>query len=574
MKNTIEYVILSALGMSLLCGCGSNIMNVEQESQAVWEVRLAVREALCTENTDAMMELWAEDATFGQPNGELCIGKVKIRQAHDQLFEMFDDFNIEFKRLAINFPTPDVAVEDASYVFTSTGFESHGRDTTVLVKREGRWWITAVSDFIPQIPPKSITKQATVNKQDDIKAIRKLFDDFCAAHKYDDGAKLAEFYADDAILMPSDEPIVSGKVAIASRYQQDIDKFTAELTTTPDEIDVSGNLAFVRGTFTIKLTPRAGDEKIEATFKAISILRKSTDGSWKLYCDIWNSDAPLPPKGQSMPSQERSVSEDSVSLTVATVSMNVKNDTAANLKTFAKYIEQASQKGAQLIVFPEIALQQNPGWLAPKVSEEEMAYVHRTAETIPGPSTAALTELSKKYNIHIIFGMTEKSENDDLYNTSVLLEPDGVIGKYRKQHIFSDKRRGGNEEFFWKPGTEMGLFETPFGRIGIMTCIEMEDHFGGELADAGADILVTTTAWRGDKGKAVAWYDRLTRSNAFEARLWHIVSNQVGPLGYVTGYGHSRIVNPGGEVIADTGDKEGMAFETINLLLSKSHTGR
>ena len=135
--------------------------------------------------------------------------------------------------------------------------------------------------------------------EDDVKAIRKLFDDFCQAHRYDDGAKLAEFYTDDAMLMPSDEPIVSGKAAIASRYQQDIEKFTAELTTIPDEIEVSGNLAFVRGAFTIKLTPKAEGEKIEAKFKAVSILRKDADGSWKLYCDIWNSDARMPPKNEA-----------------------------------------------------------------------------------------------------------------------------------------------------------------------------------------------------------------------------------------------------------------------------------
>jgi uncharacterized protein (TIGR02246 family) len=135
----------------------------------------------------------------------------------------------------------------------------------------------------------SITKV----EQNDIRTIRKLLIDLCAAHEYDDGAKLAEFYTDNAMLMPSDEPIVSGKAAIASRYQHDLDKFTVELTTNPEEIEVSGNLAFVRGTFTIKLTPRTEGEKIEATFKALSILRKGTDGSWKLYCDIWNSNAPL-----------------------------------------------------------------------------------------------------------------------------------------------------------------------------------------------------------------------------------------------------------------------------------------
>jgi len=133
-----------------------------------------------------------------------------------------------------------------------------------------------------------------ISEQKDVEAIKKLLDDFCAAHKYNNGARLAEFYIDDAILMPPDEPIVSGREAITARYQRDIDKFTAEMTIIPDQIEVSGNLAFVRGTFTIILTPKTEGEKIEATFKALSILRKDTDGSWKLYCDMWNSDAPQP----------------------------------------------------------------------------------------------------------------------------------------------------------------------------------------------------------------------------------------------------------------------------------------
>ncbi len=131
-------------------------------------------------------------------------------------------------------------------------------------------------------------------EQDDAGAIRKLLDEFCAAHKYNDGAKLSEFYTEDAMLMPPDEPIIFGRQAIAARYQRDLEKFTGELTTVPEEIEVSDNLAFVRGTFTIRLTPRAGGEIIEATFKFIEILRRRPDGSWAPYCDIWNSNAPLP----------------------------------------------------------------------------------------------------------------------------------------------------------------------------------------------------------------------------------------------------------------------------------------
>ena len=71
--------------------------------------------------------------------------------------------------------------------------------------------------------------------------------------------------------------------------------------------------------------------------------------------------------------------EGEVPLTVATVCMNAKTDTATNLETFAAYISEASEKGAKLIVFPEIALQQNPGWgfSSYQPTEEELRDHHR-----------------------------------------------------------------------------------------------------------------------------------------------------------------------------------------------------
>jgi uncharacterized protein (TIGR02246 family) len=295
MRNTIEYVILAALIASLLNGCGSNIMNVEQESQAVWEVRLAVQEALCTEDTNALMKLWTEDATFYVPNAGMSTGKEQIREAHERLFETFDDIKFEFKRLAINFPTPDVAIEDVSYVFTATGLESHGRDTTVLVNRNGRWLITSVIDLIPLAPAKSIAEQMKVNAQEDIEAIHKREDEFLAAHSFNDGAKLADFYTDDALLIPPDEPIVRGKQAIAEWYGNEFKKAPPieNPKATLEDIEVFGSLAFIRGDFTLKFKGQTTDEPIIQNLRFISIWRKQPDGKWKFYCDIWNTNTSL-----------------------------------------------------------------------------------------------------------------------------------------------------------------------------------------------------------------------------------------------------------------------------------------
>ena len=293
MRKTFECVFLLILLCILFCGCGRPTKRVSKDSDAIWEVRLAVKKALCDEDIEAIMKLFTEDATFGQPNGELWVGKDRIREAHEKLFEMFDDFNIEFKRLAINFPTPDVAVEDVSYSFTATGFAHQGRDTQVVVKRNGQWLITAVSDFIPQAPSKSTTEDTKVNMQDEIKAIHQREDEFLAAHSLNDGVKLAGFYTDDALLIPPNEPIVHGQEAIAEWYENEFKKAPPieNPKATLEDIKVCGNLALIRGDFTLKFEGQTTDKPEIQNLRFISIWRRQPGDTWKFHCDIWNTNA-------------------------------------------------------------------------------------------------------------------------------------------------------------------------------------------------------------------------------------------------------------------------------------------
>ena len=79
-------------------------------------------------------------------------------------------------------------------------------------------------------------------------------------------------------------------------------------------------------------------------------------------------------------------------------------------------------------------------------------------------------------------------------------------------------------------------------------------------------LFTVLCAWPGVAGDS---YEEFTVQNAVEAGRWHVVSNQVGPVGYGEDYGHSRIVQPNGEIIADTGGQEGMVVAEIDL-----YTGR
>jgi predicted amidohydrolase len=194
-----------------------------------------------------------------------------------------------------------------------------------------------------------------------------------------------------------------------------------------------------------------------------------------------------------------------------------------------------------------------------------MAYVQQTAETIPGQSTSNIVAKAKELNLFVVFGMTEKDGADLLYNTSVLLGPDGVLGKHRKRYL-ADSNFGFNEHLIWRTGQVWDVVESPLGKVGLMICIELGWYPGPVLANQGADLLVTASGWPAFGGDGGGW-DTYTTGNASQAKRWHVVSNQVGAAGHIYGYGHSRVVDPKGTIICDTGTGEGLVMWATDILI-------
>jgi predicted amidohydrolase len=88
-------------------------------------------------------------------------------------------------------------------------------------------------------------------------------------------------------------------------------------------------------------------------------------------------------------------------LKVATVCMNAVLDKEANLQTYYRYMKEAAAQGAQLIIFPEVSLQQNPSWAllsVHKPTQSELKYLRDTAETVPGRARALLKIFSIFWN--------------------------------------------------------------------------------------------------------------------------------------------------------------------------------
>lgn len=258
---------------------------------------------------------------------------------------------------------------------------------------------------------------------------------------------------------------------------------------------------------------------------------------------------------------------------IATITFRAEHNKAHNLAKMKGQIEIAASKGARLVVFPEQSLQ---GYISGEcqaaLPPEQFQYQYENAETIPGQVTDSLTALAKKYNLCIIVGMTERSDQyaggtGALFNSTVLIGAEGVIGTYRKVHL------PGNEDHIYVRGPVFSVHDTPVGKIGMNICYDKAfPETGRELMIKGADIIVHPTAWpnsgpltvNGVTEKEYSGYfsELMEKHTAAANQVWFISSNQFG-MDAKTGndyFGNSRIIHPSGIVIASSGEKEAIVI--------------
>ena len=147
---------------------------------------------------------------------------------------------------------------------------------------------------------------------------------------------------------------------------------------------------------------------------------------------------------------------------------------AEKCRAFAPLIEDAARQRADLVVLPETLT-----YYATGLSFAECA------ESIPGPSTDYFGELAKKHNLYIVAGLVERDRHL-IYNVAVLIAPDGkVAGKYRKVCLPRDEMAAGIA-----PGNEYPVFETRFGKLGMMVCYDgFFPEVARQLSNRGAEVI-------------------------------------------------------------------------------------
>ncbi|NLK51650.1 MAG: amidohydrolase [Syntrophomonadaceae bacterium] len=211
--------------------------------------------------------------------------------------------------------------------------------------------------------------------------------------------------------------------------------------------------------------------------------------------------------------------------------------------------EQAAAAGARIIVLPEMATT-GYGWSS---REELSPYV----ETIPGPTTDRFLTLTRKYGCYVVIGLAEVDPQSGIYyNAAALLGPEGLVGSYRKTHLFvSDPK--------WAAVGDLGLpvWDTEYGRLGIAICLDLEfPEVARVLALKGAQMIAFPCNWLGETCPSALWMTR-----ALENEVCVIAANRWGRERGIKFSGGSCVIGPQGNILAYRGSGNGIVLAELPL---------
>ena len=249
------------------------------------------------------------------------------------------------------------------------------------------------------------------------------------------------------------------------------------------------------------------------------------------------------------------------------VQLSVSDDPTANLTVTQALVAEATGKGAGFVLTPEVTN---------CLSSDRAHQVKVLQPEAQDQTLAALRAQADTLGIWMLIGslgLTTTDADGRFANRSFLIAPDGAIAaRYDKIHMFDvnvSETEQYRESAGYRPGTQAVLADTPFGRIGMTVCYDVRfPHLYRALAQAGADILTVPAAFNDTTG--AAHWEALLRARAIENGAYVLAPAQCGSHASKGGkprrsHGHSLVVSPWGEVLADGGTEVGVSYVTLDM---------
>ncbi len=240
--------------------------------------------------------------------------------------------------------------------------------------------------------------------------------------------------------------------------------------------------------------------------------------------------------------------------------MMVENDKEANIRKAREMIREASRKGANLVVLPEM-------FNCPYESSCFPVY----AEPIPeGQTCLALSKTAREEKIYLIGGSIPESDLDgNIFNSCPVFGPDGeFLGCHRKVHLFDVDLESGlsfRESDTLKAGSELTIIATPLATLGVLICYDIRfPEMARLLALSGVQVLLVPAAFNTTTGPA--HWETLLRTRAVDNQFFVVGAAPArNPEASYQAWGRSMIIDPWGTVLASTGDSETVLCSDIDL---------
>jgi predicted amidohydrolase len=236
-------------------------------------------------------------------------------------------------------------------------------------------------------------------------------------------------------------------------------------------------------------------------------------------------------------------------LTVSLAQMAVKaGEPRLNWATMQEWTAEAARRGSDVVVFPELW---DNGYALDKAKD--------VASTLSTGLFAQVAALSRSSNMFILGSMLEK-RGVGVYNCTAVFSPrQGVLGAYRKIHLFGPM----NEPEFLNPGEAPLTLDLPWGRTSFGICYDLRfPELFRRYSSEGSKVLILPAEWPVPR---IAHWRALLQARAIENQMWVIATNRVGESLGTTFGGHSMIVNPWGEIAIEGGEAETMLTVKIDV---------
>jgi len=241
-------------------------------------------------------------------------------------------------------------------------------------------------------------------------------------------------------------------------------------------------------------------------------------------------------------------------LRIALLQMNIEaGNTAANYKKLETMLEQAvqSENKPNVIVLPEMW---NTGYA--------LEQIETIADKDGRDAIALLSGFAMKHGVVVIGGSIAELKDGKVYNTTYAFNRDGeVIADYSKIHLF----RLMDEEKYLTAGDKPGTVVIDGEQAGMLICYDIRfPELTRKLALGGAKLLFVPAEW--PHPRLHHWKTLLT-ARAIENQMFVIACNRMGTSGTTQFFGHSMVIDPWGETVAEAGEEETILYADIDLSL-------